>query len=72
MRLGAPRRSHAGVALLHWNGKAEHVVAVIADQSDLALEETAAELRRHRFRTSRSALSRFFTVSTLDPRARSA
>jgi hypothetical protein len=36
------------------------VVAVITDQPDLSLEETAAELLRHRIRTSRSALSRFF------------
>jgi hypothetical protein len=35
-------------------------VAVITEQPDLTLEETAAELRRHRIRTSRSSLSRFF------------
>src|SRR5436190_10660869 len=40
--------------------QAERVVAVITRQPDLTLEETAAELRRHRIRTSRSSLSRFF------------
>jgi transposase len=40
--------------------QAERVVAVVTEQPDLTLEETAAELRRHRIRTSRSSLSRFF------------
>src|ERR1700730_1958535 len=40
--------------------QAERVVAVITDQPDLTLEETAADLRRYRIRTSRSSLSRFF------------
>ena len=40
--------------------RAERIVAVITQQPDLTLEETAAELRRYRIRTSRSSLSRFF------------
>jgi transposase len=40
--------------------QAERLVAVITKQPDLTLEETAAQLRRWRIRTSRSALSRFF------------
>jgi len=40
--------------------QAERILAVITDQPDLTLEETAAELRRQRIRTSRSSLSRFF------------
>jgi transposase len=40
--------------------QAERVVAVVTGQPDLTLEETAAELRKHRIRTSRSSLSRFF------------
>ena len=39
--------------------RAAQVLAVIDEQADLTLEETVAELRRRRIRTSRSALSRF-------------
>jgi transposase len=39
---------------------AERVLAVVAEQPDLTLVETVAELRRCRIRTSRSSLSRFF------------
>jgi transposase len=39
---------------------AARVLAVIVERPDLTLVETVAELRRHRIRTSRSALSRFF------------
>jgi transposase len=39
---------------------AARVLAVIAEQPDLTLVETVAELRKLRIRTSRSALSRFF------------
>jgi transposase len=39
--------------------QAERVMAVITEQPDLTLVETAAELRRYRIRTSRSSLSRF-------------
>jgi transposase len=39
---------------------AAEILAVVAEKPDLTLEETAAELRRRRIRTSRSALSRFF------------
>ena len=40
--------------------RAERVLAVIAEHPDLTLMETAAQLRRQRIRTSKSALSRFF------------
>ena len=50
--------TRGSVSPLEW--QLEHAMAVITDQPDLSLEETAAELRRHRIRTSRSALSRFF------------
>src|SRR5262249_50181158 len=40
--------------------QAGRIVAVIMKQPDLTLEETAVELRKHRIRTSRSSLSRFF------------
>ena len=39
---------------------AAQVLALIAEQPDLTLVETVAELRRRRIRTSKSALSRFF------------
>jgi transposase len=39
---------------------ADRVLAVVAEQPDLTLVETVAEPRRHRIRTSRSSLSRFF------------
>ena len=39
---------------------AEQILALIAEQSDLTLEETIAELRKRRIRTSKSAASRFF------------
>ena len=38
---------------------AEEVLALIAEQADLTLVETVAELRRRRIRTSRSSLWRF-------------
>jgi len=57
-RSAAPKPRGGSVSPLE--RQAEQVVAVITDQPDLSLEETAAELRRHRIRTSRSALSRFF------------
>jgi transposase len=38
---------------------AEQILAPIAEQSDLTLEETIAELRKRRIRTSKSAASRF-------------
>ena len=57
-RSAAPKPRGGSVSPLE--RQAEQVVAVITDQPDLSLEETAAELRRHRIRTSRSSLSRFF------------
>ena len=57
-RSAAPKPRGGSVSPLE--RQAERVVAVITDQPDLTLEETAAKLRRHRIRTSRSALSRFF------------
>ena len=38
----------------------DQILTLIADQPDLTLLETVAELRRRRIRTSRSALWRFF------------
>ena len=40
---------------------AARVLAVIAEHPDLTLMEAVAELRRRRIRTSKSALSRFFS-----------
>jgi transposase len=39
---------------------AAKILALVAEKPDLTLVELAAELRRRRIRTSRSALSRFF------------
>jgi transposase len=57
-RSAAPKPRGGSVSPLEH--QAERVVAVITQQPDLTLEETAAQLRRHRIRTSRSSLSRFF------------
>ena len=57
-RSAAPKPRGGSVSPLEQ--QAERVVAVITEQPDLTLEETAVELRRHRIRTSRSSLSRFF------------
>ena len=40
--------------------RAEQILALVAEQPDLTLEETTAELRKRRIRTSKSAVSRFF------------
>lgn len=39
---------------------AKEIMALVDTQPDLTLEETVAELRRLRIRTSKSAVSRFF------------
>jgi transposase len=39
---------------------AEQILALMAEQPDLTLEETTAELRKRRIRTSKSAVGRFF------------
>src|SRR5215468_2304487 len=39
---------------------AERILALVAQQPDLTLEETIAELLKRRIRTSKSAVSRFF------------
>lgn len=39
---------------------AEQILALVADQPDLTLEETVAELGKRRIRTSQSAVWRFF------------
>ena len=39
---------------------AEQILALVAEQSDLTLEETVAELRKRRIRTSKSSVARFF------------
>src|SRR5215470_15171391 len=38
----------------------EQILALVAQQPDLTLEETTAELLKRRIRTSKSAVSRFF------------
>jgi transposase len=57
-RRAAPKPRGGSISPLEH--QAERILAVISDQPDLTLEETAAELRRQRIRTSRSSLSRFF------------
>jgi transposase len=39
---------------------AEQILALVADQPDLTLEEAVAELGKRRIRTSQSAVWRFF------------
>ena len=39
---------------------AEQILALVAEQPDLTLEETVAELRKRRIRTSTSSVARFF------------
>ena len=39
---------------------AKQILALVAEQPDLTLEETVAELRKRRIRTSHSSVSRFF------------
>src|SRR5262245_1207121 len=39
---------------------AERILALVAEQSDRTLEETVTELRKHRIRTSKSSVARFF------------
>jgi transposase len=39
---------------------AKQILALVAEQPDLTLEETTAELLKRRIRTSKSAVSRFF------------
>jgi transposase len=57
-RSAAPKPRGGSVSPL--DRQAKRVVALITQQPDLTLEEAVAELRRHRIRTSRSSLSRFF------------
>lgn len=39
---------------------AEQILALVAERSDLTLEEAVAELRKGRIRTSKSSVARFF------------
>ena len=57
-RSAAPKPRGGSISRLEH--QSERILAVITDQPDLTLEETAAELRRQRIRTSRSSLSHFF------------
>jgi transposase len=57
-RSAAPKPRGGSVSPLE--RRAARILAVVDEQPDLTLEETVAELRRRRIRTSRSALSRFF------------
>jgi transposase len=49
-----------GGSLSPLEARAEEILAMTAEQPDLTLVETVAELRKRRIRTSRSALSRFY------------
>jgi hypothetical protein len=60
MKAGVPPRSRGEGSVSPLEKLAERVLAVVSEQPDLTLVETVAELRRHRIRTSRSSLSRFF------------
>lgn len=40
--------------------RAEQILALVAEQPDLTLEETVADLLKRRIRTSQSAVSRFY------------
>src|ERR1700694_1555423 len=57
-RSAAPKPRGGSVSALE--GVAAQVLALVAEQADLTLVETVAELRKRRIRTSRSALWRFF------------
>ena len=48
------------VPILARDEYAEQILALVAEQSDLTLEETVTEVRKRRIRTSRSAVARFF------------
>jgi len=54
----APKPRGGSVSRLEQH--AEQILALVAQQPDLTLEETIAELRKRRIRTSKSAVSRFF------------
>ncbi len=54
----APKARGGSVSPLERHAK--QILALVAEQSDLTLEETIAELRKRRIRTSKSAMSRFF------------
>jgi len=57
-RSAVPRPRGGSVSPLE--KRAERILAVIAEHTDLTLKEAVAKLRRWRVRTSKSALSRFF------------
>jgi transposase len=54
----APKPRGGSVSPLE--GWAEDILALVAEQPDLTLDETVGELLKRRIRTSKSALSRFF------------
>ena len=54
----APKPRGGSVSRLEQH--AEQILALVAQQPDLTLEETIAELLKRRIRTSKSAVSRFF------------
>jgi transposase len=57
-RSAAPKPRGGSVSPLE--AHAEYILALVAEQPDLTLKETLAELLKRRIRTSKSALSRFF------------
>jgi transposase len=54
----APKPRGGSVSRLEQH--ADQILALVAQQPDLTLEETIAELLKRRIRTSKSAVSRFF------------
>ena len=54
----APKPRGGSVSRLEQH--AEQILALVAGQPDLTLQETVAELRKRRIRTSQSAVWRFF------------
>ena len=54
----APKPRGGSVSPLEQHAK--QILALVAKQPDLTLEETTAELLKRRIRTSKSAVSRFF------------
>ena len=57
-RSAAPKPRGGSISLLE--EFATEILAVVAEQQDLTLVETVAELRKRRIKTSRSSLWRFF------------
>ena len=59
-RSAAPKSRGGSVSPLE--AHAERILALVAERPHLTLKETLVELLKRRIRTSKSALSRFFTL----------